>query len=129
MGRKPLGPPTPFSEALARYLLALLQEHGADASGRWLSKRVGRSYTYWHTVLTARTQSLTTNDIDLIAEALGRDPFEMMTEAIEHVSAPPAPVPFDVSKLPPVVGREHLEGLRAVAEDQYTMPSEDDHTP
>lgn len=71
-----------------------------------------------------------------ICDALGVSPREIMRRAeirlhrVEGAaSGAPAPIPFDASKLPPVVGRQHLAELDAVAEDQYTMPSLDDVTP
>lgn len=72
--------PQRFAEALRTYLNAQIEPLGADNSGRWLEARTdgARSRGYWRKI-TAGTQAMTSNDIEVLArEIFKQSPYEFI---------------------------------------------------
>lgn len=66
--------------ALSRSVSALLARAGRSKG--WLAAEVGRSPAWLSGRLSGRT-AFDTDDIDLIAQALGVDPFDLLSQAGE----------------------------------------------
>lgn len=78
--------PQGFSADLNAYLKKVLAENGkSDRSGRWLQEVTGfvRSYDYWSKIIKD-TRAMTTNDIDVLANAFGIGPFEWVENTERH---------------------------------------------
>lgn len=86
--------PYGFSQELSDYLRKILADHGReDLSGRWLEKVTGsaRRYDYWKKIVKG-VSSLTTNDVQVLADAFGVSPYEFVANARRYKNGQPVAV-------------------------------------
>jgi hypothetical protein len=86
--------PYAFSEDLNAYLKKVLKDHDrTDLSGRWLDALTNgaRSYDYWSKIVK-NTRAMTTNDIQVLAEAFDVTPYAWVQSAREYAASHLAPV-------------------------------------
>lgn len=83
--------PEGFSADLNAYLRKVLADNGkTDLSGRWLEEITGsaRRYDYWSKIVK-NSRAMTTNDIDVLANAFGISPFEWVGNTRRHAEGKP----------------------------------------
>jgi len=85
--------PQGFSADLNGYLQKVLADNGkVDRSGRWLEEITegARSYDYWSKIVKD-TRAMTTNDIQVLAEAFGISPFDWVNNTQRHAAGKDTP--------------------------------------
>ncbi|MFJ2506286.1 hypothetical protein [Microbacterium sp. NPDC087592] len=93
MGAKSHMDPQGFSADLNEYLKKVLSDNGkVDRSGRWLEEVTAgaRSYDYWSKIVKD-TRAMTTNDIQVLADAFGISAFDWVTYTQMHAAGEETP--------------------------------------
>lgn len=118
MGAKSHMDPQGFSADLNAFLQKVLKDNGkVDRSGRWLEEITAgaRSYDYWSKIVKD-TRAMTTNDIQVLADAFGISAFEWVDYTQQHAAGEETPeLLFDVGGLEedvPTLTTEEEQTLR-----------------
>lgn len=125
MGAKSHIKPDRFASNLNAYLKKVLADNGKeDLSGRYLQSATGnvRSYDYWAKIIKD-TRAMTTNDIQVIATALGVSPFDWVENSERHAAGEETPtLLFNVG------GHEEDVSVLSAAEERELRQSDVDLT-
>lgn len=90
--------PSQFARDLNAYVRHVVGQHTTAVDGRWLADRTDRGKDYWRKVLT-EDDALNTNDVQILANLFGVNPYEFIRSARSHARGEETPrlnvVPLD----------------------------------
>lgn len=87
MGKASHTSPGGFASTLNSFVSYLVAQEGGDRSGRWLEERTNgaRKKDYWKKFLDD-VAAMTTNDIEVLADAWGVEPYDFVEAAMKHAA-------------------------------------------